>query len=150
MLFRLVVTFCGHNTVEEPDAVRHWLERTVDALIQDGATTFYLGGYGGFDRLAAAVMWEVKNRNKGVESILVLPYLNRTTAVDLALYDGTIYPPLEKVGKRFAIVKRNQWMVDNADVVIAYVLHEWGGAVSMMRYAIRRQKEIIRYERLGP
>ena len=69
--------------------------------------------------------------------------LNREAEDDL--YDGTIYPPLENVPKRLAIIKRNEWMVDHSDVIVAYVLHEWGGANIMLQYATRKGKEVIRY-----
>ena len=143
----MIVALCGHNDVANPENVRRWLEQTTEALMQRGATTFYLGGYGGFDRLAASVLCKVSAENPSVESILVVPYLNRKTENDF--YDGTIYPPLENVPKRLAIIKRNEWMVDHADVIVAYVLHEWGGANIMLRYAIRKGKEILRYS-AGP
>ena len=143
MLCQMTVTFCGHNDVANLDDVRRWLEHTVGDLIQRGATTFYLGGYGGFDRLAASLLRNISVNNPTVESILVLPYLNREAEDDL--YDGTIYPPLENVPKRLAIIKRNEWMVDHADVIVAYVLHEWGGANAMLQYAIRKEKEVIEY-----
>ena len=74
---------------------------------------------------------------------MVLPYLDRT--VDTANYDGTFYPPLEKVPRRFAISKRNEYMVNEADIVVAYVTHDWGGAAKTLAYARRKQKEIINY-----
>ncbi len=143
MLYCMIVAFCGHSDVTNPDDVRRWLTYTVDYLMNRGAKTFYLGGYGGFDRLAAFVLHDISADNPSVESILVLPYLDREVEDDL--YDGTIYPPLEIVPKRLAIIKRNEWMVDHADVIVAYVLHDWGGANAMLRYAIRKGKEIIRY-----
>ncbi len=139
----MIVTFCGHNDVVNPDDVRRWLEHTIGSLIQRGATTFYLGGYGGFDRMAAFALQKVSADNPSIELILVLPYLNWDVEDDL--YDGTIYPPLENVPKRLAIIKRNEWMVDRANVIVAYVLHEWGGANAMLQYAIRKGKEVIRY-----
>ena len=39
--------------------------------------------------------------------------------------------------------KRNEWMVDQSDVVVAYVTHNWGGAAAMLRYAERKRKHII-------
>lgn len=93
--------------------------------------------------MAASVLHDISADNPSIESILVLPYLDREVEDDL--YDGTIYPPLETVPKRLAIIKRNEWMVDHADVIVAYVLHDWGGANAMLRYAIRKGKEIIRY-----
>lgn len=62
-----------------------------------------------------------------------------------SLYDSTVYPPLEAVPRRFAITHRNRWMVDVADVVVAYVLHDWGGAATTLRYANQKAKRSIRY-----
>ena len=41
---------------------------------------------------------------------------------------------------KFAISRRNEWMVDQADVVVAYVTHGWGGAAAVER----KNKRIIR------
>lgn len=141
----MIVSFCGHKEITEPEKLLPWLEETVEALIQRGADTFYLGGYGAFDRMAADVVWNKKQLYPSVQSILVLPYLDR--AVDVTAYDGTIYPPLEKVPRRFAISRRNEWMVDYSDVVVAYVIHEWGGAATTLRYAIKKKKEIMGWKR---
>ena len=129
--------------VQEPEKVRKWLENAVDGLIREGADVFYLGGYGGFDRMALTVVNKAKEAHTGVRAILVLPYLDRS--MDLDAYDGSIYPPLEKVPRRFAISRRNRWMVDQADVVVAYVIHEWGGAATTLRYAEAKKKTIIRF-----
>lgn len=104
---------------------------------------FYLGGYGGFDRMAASVVWKLKKRYPNVVSILVPPYLDRKINDDI--YDGTTYPPLEKVPRRFAISKRNERMVDQADVVVACVACEWGGAAKTFAYAKRKMKQVINY-----
>ena len=75
--------------------------------------------------------------------VLVLPYLNST--IDTSGYDYTVYPPLESVPPRFAISKRNQWMVEQVDVVVAYVTHSWGGAAQTLDYARRKKKRILQY-----
>ena len=139
----MIVTFCGHRQVENEDQVRQRLENAVDGLIREGADVFYLGGYGGFDRMALSVVNKTKEAHPDVRAILVLPYLDRS--MDLDVYDGSIYPPLEKVPRRFAISRRNRWMVDQADVVVAYVIHEWGGAATTLRYAEAKKKTIIRF-----
>ena len=64
---------------------------------------------------------------------------------DAAGYDGSVYPELEKIPRRFAILHRNRWMVQSADVVVAYVLHDWGGAATTLRYAKQKRKRIISY-----
>ena len=58
----MIVSFCGHKEITEPEKLLPWLEETVEALIQRGADTFYLGGYGAFDRMAADVVWNKKHR----------------------------------------------------------------------------------------
>lgn len=48
----------------------------------------------------------------------------------------TIFPEgLELVPRRFAITHRNRWMVDQADYVVAYVDHNYGGAAQTLKYA---------------
>lgn len=74
---------------------------------------------------------------------MVLPYLDRE--YDAGLYDETLYPPLESTPKRFAISKRNEYMINAADCVIAFVVHDFGGAYNSLRYAQRQHKRIIRY-----
>ena len=139
----MTVTFCGHRDFYGDDGVVRWLRKTVESLILRGADEFLLGGYGGFDAYAASVMWELKKQYPSIRSILVLPYLDR--AFDAEKYDGTLYPPLERVPKRYAISKRNEYMVNEAEIVVAYVTHDWGGAAATLAYAKRKRKEIISY-----
>lgn len=137
------VTFCGHSQIWKREEVEKWLFNVTKKLIQQGATTFYLGGYGAFDSLVASVLRELKKDYPQIELILVLAYLN--TERNTSGYDSTVYPPLEDVPRRFAITHRNRWMVDVADVVVAYVLHDWGGAATTLRYANQKAKRSIRY-----
>lgn len=111
------VTFCGHRDVAQYLSVRDWLTAVLEQLIREGAELFYLGGYGGFDQLSAGVLRALKGKHPGIKSILALPYLN--AKIETAVYDATLYPPLERVPARLAILRRNQWMVDHAARVIA-------------------------------
>ncbi len=142
----MIVAFCGHREVFDPEAVDAWLNETVEELILEGVDCFYLGGYGQFDTLAAAVVRQQKERYLEIRSILVLPYLDRS--FDASAYDETVYPPLENVPKRYAISRRNEYMIDRSDIVIAFVTHSFGGAYKSLCYAQRKQKRIIRYDRL--
>ena len=54
------ITFCGHGQVSDSVEIMDWLRAVTRDLIKRGGTTFYLGGYGEFDSLAAAVLREQK------------------------------------------------------------------------------------------
>ena len=136
-----MVTFCGHGELGDREEVWAWLQAVLTQLIEQGERQFYLGGYGAFDRLAAEALRLQKESYPDIEQVLVLAYLNSKR--NLRGYDATIYPPLETVPPRFAISKRNQWMVEQADIVVAYVTHDWGGAAETLRHARRKKKEIF-------
>lgn len=137
----MTVTFCGHSQVANSAAVAAALTKIIDDLIAEGADEFLLGGYGEFDTMAAVAVRNAKKNYPGIRSTLVIPYIDRD--YDPALYDGSLYPPLETVPRRYAISKRNEWMVANSDVVVACVQHSWGGAATTLKYAERKRKQII-------
>ena len=140
----MTVTFCGHRHCPDSPEIRSWLVSCVEALIAKGADTFYLGGYGDFDRIAASVVWKLKDKYPHIESVLVLAYLGREVNADK--YDRTMYPPIESAPMRFAITARNRWLVDNSDVLVAYIILDSGGAADTRRYAKRKKKLILNYE----
>ena len=138
----MVVTFCGHREIlSGEDEIRKRLIEEVESLIHKGATEFLLGGYGSFDYMCAGVVKELKQKYPHIKSILVKPYLNKP--FDNWLYDESEYPPIENTPKKFAIIKRNEYMVDRADTLIAYVKYETGGAVTTLKYATKKNKTII-------
>lgn len=139
----MIVTLCGHAQISQVEEVEKWLYAVSESLIEQGAVTFYLGGYGAFDGLAASVLREQKKRYPQIELVLVLAYLNDRR--DTSGYDRTVYPPLEAVPRRFAISHRNRWVVEVSDVVVAYVPHDWGGAATTLRCAKQKAKQIISY-----
>ena len=139
----MTVTFCGHAQISQSEKIEKWLYDVTQKLIEQGATTFFLGGYGAFDSLAASILREQKKQYPQIELVLVLAYLN--TERNTSGYDSTVYPPLETVPRRFAIFHRNRWMVESADVVVAYVLHDWGRAATTLRCAKQKKKQIISY-----
>jgi len=137
----MTVTFCGHGDIQYGSEIKKKLYEMLENLINQGADEFLLGGYGNFDMMAAHTVRDLKEQYPNIQSVFVMPYLNRE--YDTALYDETIYPDIEHIPKRLAIIKRNEYMVDAADVVIAYVEHGWGGAAKTMMYAIKKGKQIV-------
>ena len=107
---------------------------------------FYLGGYGDFDSICLRTLRELKTDFPNIELLFITLYLDSNySKLQLAkyYYDDVIFPPIENVPRKFAILKRNEWMVDSADLVIAYVKYSWGGAAKTLEYAKRKKKLII-------
>ena len=137
----MMVTFCGHSSIPYSEEIRKKLRRVIEGLVSEGADEFLLGGYGAFDEMAAYAVKGLKTRFPNIRSVLVIPYIDR--GYDTELYDCSVFPPLENVPKRFAILRRNIWMADQADILVSYVKYDWGGAVKMLEYAMKRKKRII-------
>lgn len=105
-----------------------------------------MGGYGDFDGLCLRTLKYLKNDSPDIELIFITPYLDKNySKLELAkyYYDDVIFPPIESVPRKFAILKRNEWMVEQADLVIAYVKYSLGGAAKALEYAKRKKKRII-------
>ena len=113
------------------------------AITKHGATVFWVGGYGNFDSCACGIVRMLKMEYPHISLHLILAYLPERKDPLAEYYDSTIYPEgLETVPRRFAISKRNQWIVNNCDMVIAFVDHNYGGAYTAYRSAKRKGKVI--------
>ena len=121
-------------------------------IVEYGVTSFFVGHYGNFDRMAAVAVKEAKKRHPEVRLMLVLPYHPAIRPVETPEgYDSTYYPwEDERIPKRLAIVKTNQRMVDTCDYLIAYAWHHLGGSGQIVEYARKREKRgLIHVENLA-
>ena len=145
----MIVTFCGHRDTVLSKGVKQQLEQVLRKVLEKAPNTlFYLGDYGRFDGLCNSVLKELQAEYPVLRRIFVTPYLDPSYGhfqYVYDYYDEVLYPFTDRVLKRFAIVKRNQWMVDKADYVIAYVEHGWGGAAKTLDYAIRKKIPYINF-----
>ena len=120
-------TFTGHRDAYEPiieSKVRAHLFRLMEL---DTAFCFYSGGMNRFDLMCER---------------LVLPYMKNSITTHSAYYskyDEIILPSgLETCPCKAAILRRNRWMIDRSDYLIAYIHHSLGGAYATLKYARRR------------
>lgn len=131
--------FIGHREADE--RLLPCLIRTIERLIAlEEVTCYYIGGYGGFDRVAASAVKQVKQQHPEVILMKVLPYHPAERPVETPYgFDGTYYPEgLENVPRRFAIVKANKIMVDRVDWLVAYVRHGASNSRKILEYAQRQ------------
>lgn len=130
--------FIGHREADERLLPR--LERIVEQLItEENIRYFYVGGYGGFDRIAATAVKKAKQQHPNITLMLVLPYHPADCPVETPNgFDGTYYPDgLEKVPKRCAIVRANRHMVETCDWLVCYVKHGASNSRNLLEYAQR-------------
>ena len=146
----MIITFLGHRLVPPGDRLIPRIKDVLLSRIGDtDEVTFYCGGYGDFDRLCAQVCRSIKKDRGRCELVYITPYITEAQQkkvaafLDDGLYDSVLYPPLEHIPPRFSILHRNEWMVSNADTVLAYVRTSYGGAYRGLLYAKKLGKDII-------
>ena len=136
------ISFFGHHDYEPDEKDKDAIISKLIELDNDEPIEFLLGGIGAFDMFARRCCLKYKKINPKVKLTLVLPYLNRDYGIKG--YDESVYPPLETVPQRLAIVKRNEWMVEQSDFIIACVWH-CGGAKNAIEYAKRKKKQVFNF-----
>ena len=142
----MIITFCGHSdycgSKEDEEKILFLLSKKVG----DRPADLYLGGYGSFDAFALSCGKQYQKTHPHVKLLLITPYMTESyrknrLPYDKKIYDEVVFPELDHVPPKFAILHRNKWMVEKADYIIAYVKYSWGGAYQTYQHAIRKHKE---------
>lgn len=133
-------TFFGHRDC--PDSIRSKLRSVlVDLIENQQADTFYVGRQGSFDALVYATLRELSAKYPHIRYAVVLERLSGKSTDD---FTETLFPEaIENVPPRFAIDRRNNWMLQQADFVVVYVTHAWGGAAKFAKKAEKQGKTVI-------
>lgn len=134
--------FIGHR--EASTEILPALESAIEQHISEyGVTEFIVGGYGGFDRLAASAVIRAKRQYPQITLVLLLPYHPAERPIEKPKgFDSTYYPPdMEKVPRRLAIVRANRYVVDHVDYLIAYAWHSASNARELAEYAQKRERK---------
>lgn len=144
----MIITFCGHSSFIPTPEYEQKLLSLLQELIGDGQAELYLGEYGTSDTFAYECCKKFKATHPNVKLIFVTPYISpeyqkNHLNYQEKRYDHMIYPPLESTPPKFAISHRNKWMAQKADILIAYIQHDWGGAYKTYKYALKNKKKIF-------
>ena len=141
-----ICTFAGHADIApgEKNLIKSKLKNEIIKLIKnENVDTFYCGGKGDFDKLCSTCIKQIQSDYPFVKSFLILAYMpGEKSEFDLdpyGEYDGTIYPDLENTPPRFAIIKRNEWMINKSDFLVTYITYNYGGAYRTFKYAKRKK-----------
>ena len=140
----MIITFCGHSSYTDELDDEKRLLCGLEQVIHGENVSFYLGGYGGFDAFAYRCAKKYQQKYANAELVFIAPYLGNWLEERKEFlqkqYDSIVYPDIENVPPKFAILKRNEWMVNKADYLFAYVRTHYGGAYKTLLYAHKHKK----------
>ena len=145
-------SFTGHRTIKhahEPK-IRDLLCRAVEYVYSLGARTFFAGGAVGFDTLAAKEIIRFRMSHPDVRLVLLLPCTNqdeRWTAAQRSVYEFTLSSADEVVylAEEYTddcMRRRNEALVREGDVLIAYVGNSRSGAAQTARMGEKAGKKV--------
>lgn len=142
-------TFFGHRDMREN--IQPQLERVLRELIEHHRVdAFYVGNNGKFDLMTKRVLEKLQEENTNIRYYIVLAYM--PTKNDIKGYfdfSNTIYPEiLEQTPPKYAINKRNEWMINNSDYVVTFVNRTIGGAAKFKEIAVKKGKYVIELSEL--
>ena len=137
----MVCTFFGHRNATE--AVREPLKKSILHLLKhEHVDMFLVGNDGSFDFYVQCILREMKEVQKGVHFQIVLSRPDEKSLSGNQM--ATIFPEgLEKALPRFAISKRNEWLLKKSSFVIAYVKHSFSNSDKWIKRAVKKGIQII-------
>ena len=135
-------TFFGHR--DTPYEIKPKVKTILKILIDIyDVKTFYVGNQGNFDSFVKNVLEELLTEYADIRYYVVLAYMPKVKNGYKCL-DNTIFPnEIETIPPKYAIIKRNKWMIAKADYVVTYVKYGFGGAAIFKEYAEKAGKTVI-------
>ena len=134
--------FFGHREVTHN--IRGKLIEIIDNLITEkDVKEFYVGHQGQFDNMVYSVLKELKAYYPQIRYTVVLAYMPDEHIKEV-YGENTLLPDgMESVPKKFAISKRNDWMIQQSDYAVCYVHKITGGAAKFREKAEKKGLQII-------
>ena len=144
--------FTGHRHLP-PEITKPLIKKVILPLIQNGVTDFYNGMAIGFDLLAAEAVLSLKKKFPYLRLIACIPCYGQEksfSAEDKKRYVRILKQADEQVllsefYYRGCMQVRDQYMVNAADVLVAYCEKTTGGAAFTVKYCQKKYpwKEIV-------
>lgn len=138
----MICAFFGHR--DAPRSITPTLEKTIIKIIEQYPDiTFYVGTHGGFDRMVISLLKKISAEYTMISCAVILAYLPTDKTNTMCCDLPTIYPEgIECVPKKYAVSFRNDWIVRQADMVVCYITHDFGGAAKFVEKARKKGKII--------
>lgn len=146
----MVVSFFGHSSLspQEEIIIEEKLLKVLEKeLANVDEIKFHLGGYGCFNKIALKCCKKYANKFKNAKIYYITPYISNEHRERYAWWfeetDYSIYPELERVPLKFCITKRNEWMINKADLIIIYVTRPASNSAKIFEKIKRSKKRFI-------
>lgn len=145
--------FTGHRSMSmaEQQQLFPILTQNLLKVIAKGTTVFRNGGALGFDTLSALSVLKLKEKYPQIKLFIDAPH--REQSKHWEAFDRNVYEYLlnradrvtyiSQAYQRGCMQRRNRFMVENSDIVIAYVRKTYGGSYYTVCYAESLDKEVI-------
>ncbi len=136
----MICTFFGHS--DAPDSIKEDLRKKILHIVENvGVKTFYVGNNGNFDFLVQSILAEM-SIEKSFEFSIVLSYVNEKALS--GNQEATIFPEgLEKALPKFAISKRNEWLIKKSNYAIVYLEHRFSNSCKWVEKSKKSGLKII-------
>lgn len=134
-------TFFGHR--DAPPEIQPAINAAINEMIHNHSVRrFYVGNEGYFDAMVQRALLRAQSEFPQLQCLIVLARIPDRAHPSLPL--DTVFPEgFESFPPRFAISRRNRWILDHSDCAITYIRHSWGGAAGFAELARRQQKLLL-------
>ena len=130
--------FFGHH--DAPMTIKKKVKDAVMLLLKEGCECFYVGNDGNFDVLVQSVLKEVENERKTLKYKIVLSRIGEKAKS--YEQEKTVLPEGQELClPKFAISKRNDWMMKKASVLVVYLSNSCS---RVAKYVDRAEKKGIK------
>lgn len=134
--------FFGHRDVTHD--IRAKLQFIIEQLItEEQINSFYVGHQGQFDSMVYSVLKELKAKYPQIRYTVVLAYMPDSYIKEVYGEDTLFPDDMESVPKKYAISKRNDWMIQHSDYAVCYVHKITGGAERFREKAEMKGLKVI-------
>ena len=141
------IALFGHRYISSIDFIEKKLTDIISEMLE---TIEYIevliGRNGDFDVFGASALKQLQ-KTFGKERILitlVLPYVTKDIEYYEKYYDAVIIPDcLESLHPKSKFKKRNEWIIDNCELLICFVEQKYGGAYTAFKYAEKHKIKTI-------
>ena len=135
----MICTFIGAR--DTPFTLREHIKKAIVDLISKGVCEFYVGNNGNFDYMAQSVLSELESEYN-IKFDIVLSYIDEVALIGNQAF--TVYPEeLASTPKRYAISKRNDYLLKKSSILIAYTDNTYSNSYKFTQKALKKGYTVI-------